>query len=165
VARPRRPWRQAPAFVVNPLLDLPWASAEARAIRAAHCPDAPSLGHLSEGQGREVTPADVLALLPGAAAAGASLLHVSCHSGAAGVPLDSALLLSAGRELTAGRILRQARTRAPDAPAGLVVLAACLSDLTDDDHDETLTLPTTFLSAGAASVIGTQWEVPCGSSR
>jgi CHAT domain-containing protein len=82
----------------------------------------------------------VLALLPGAAAAGASLLHVSCHGRAAGVPLDSALLLSAGRELTAGRILRQARTRAPDAPAGLVVLAACLSDLTDGDHDEALTL-------------------------
>jgi uncharacterized protein YfiM (DUF2279 family) len=164
VARPRRPWRQAPAFVVNPLLDLPWASTEARAIRAAHCPDAPFLGYLSEGQAREVTPADVLALLPGAgppgaAAAGASLLHVSCHGRAAGSPLDSALVLTAGQELTVGRILRQARTRSPDAPAGLVVLAACLSDLTDDDHDEALTLATTFLSAGAASVIGTQWEV------
>jgi hypothetical protein len=174
VARPRLPWRQAPAFVVNPLLDLPWASAEAQAIRAAHCPDAPFLGYLSEGQAREVTPADVLALLPGAAAAGAaavgaaatgaaaagaSLLHVSCHGRAAGSPLDSALVLTAGQELTVGQILRQARTRSPDAPAGLVVLAACLSDLTDDDHDEALTLATTFLSAGAASVIGTQWEV------
>lgn len=159
VARTRQPWRRAPAFVVNPLLDLPWASAEVRAIRAAYCPDAPVLGYLSEDQASVVTPADVLALLPGPAAAGASLLHVSCHGRAAGSPLDSALLLTAGQELTVERILRQARTRPAGSPAGLVVLAACLSDLTDDDHDEALTLATTFLSAGAASVIGSQWEI------
>jgi hypothetical protein len=159
MARPRLPWAQAPAFVVNPLLDLPWASAEARAIRSAHCPDAPFLGYLAEGQERDVAPTDVLALLPGTDTAGASLLHVSCHGRTAGSPLDSALLLSSWQELTVGGILRQARTRPPDSPGGLVVLAACLSDLTNGDHDEALTLATTFLSAGAASVIGTQWEV------
>jgi hypothetical protein len=159
VTRPRRPWREAPAFIVNPLRDLAWASAEARAIRAAHCPDAPFLGFLADDQASDVTPADVLALLPGTGSTGASLLHVSCHGRTAGSALDSALVLTAERELTAERILRQASARPPRAPASLVVLAACLSDLTSDDHDEAVTLTTTFLSAGAASVIGTQWEV------
>jgi CHAT domain len=159
VARPRRPWREAPAFVVNPLRDLAWASAEARAIRAAHCPGALLLGYLADEHASDVAPADVLALLPGTGTPGASLLHVSCHGRAAESPLKSALLLTAAQELTAERILRQARARPPGSPASLVVLAACLSDLTSDDHDEALTLTTTFLSAGAASVIGTQWEV------
>ncbi|WP_165975506.1 hypothetical protein [Actinomadura rubrisoli] len=37
---------------------------------------------------------------------------------------------------------------------GLVVLAACVSDLPDLDHDEALTPATMFLAAGAVDVIG-----------
>ena len=56
-------------------------------------------------------------------------------------------------------MLEQARERPPDADGGLVVLAACETDLTGGAHDEALTLATAFLATGSAGVVGTQWPV------
>ena len=114
----------------------------------------------------------MLAALPHGNSAGASLLHFGCHGRAAIPVLDSHLDL--GEESTAGQegkkgglavrdILSQARTR-PPAAGGLVVLASCLSDRTEADYDEALTLATAFLSAGAAGVVGARWRVEDGQT-
>jgi CHAT domain-containing protein len=86
------------------------------------------------------------------------MLHLACHA-RTGRSSATAHLGLAGANLLVTRILRQAHNRAAEAPGGLVVLAACTSDLTERDHDEALTLTTTFLAAGAASVVGSRWEV------
>ena len=57
-------------------------------------------------------------------------------------------------------ILQRARSRSPSASGGLVVLASCLTDVTEADYDEALTLATAFLSAGAAGVVAARWRVP-----
>jgi len=86
------------------------------------------------------------------------VLHLGCHASAEDTPERSRLRL-AGGDLRVDRILAQARTRAPGSPGGLVVLAACTSDLTLTDFDEALTLSSAFLAAGAAGVVGSRWEV------
>src|SRR6185369_5016731 len=73
-------------------------------------------------------------------------------------PVDSYLELS-GNRLRVRDILEQARLRPMDAAGGLIVLAACASDLTGHAHDEALTLATAFLAAGATGVVGARWEV------
>jgi CHAT domain-containing protein len=109
-------------------------------------------------------PADVLAALPHETFPGASLLHFGCH-GRAHVPaLGSRLHLGDGGEVAVRDILRQARKwqaglSAPAESGGLVVLASCLSDVTEADFDEALTLATAFLSAGAAGVVAARWSV------
>jgi CHAT domain-containing protein len=107
-----------------------------------------------------VTAADVLRWLPGSGGAEASMIHVGCHGDIRNSPLESRIELTNRQPLTAGRILRQAYRRPADAPGGLVVLGACVSDLTGTHHDEALTVATSFLAAGEASVIGTQWAIP-----
>ena len=42
------------------------------------------------------------------------------------------------------------------------MLASCLSDVTEADYDEALTLATAFLAAGAAGVVAARWTVPDG---
>ena len=106
------------------------------------------------------TTATVLDALPGSNRQGASLLHLTTHGTLQPVPAvatrDGALPLD--------RILAQASERAPDAPGGLVITNACLTDLTYTDHDESLTLATAFLAAGATAVIGTRWPVEDGTT-
>src|SRR5262249_9745797 len=51
------------------------------------------------------------------------------------------------------------RDRAATAPGGLVITSACLTDVSRTHHDESLTLATAFLAAGATAVIGTRWPV------
>ncbi len=69
-------------------------------------------------------------------------------------------MLAGGEALPVSRILAQARHRDSDAASGLVVLAACTSDLALADHDEALTLASAFLAAGTAGAIGARWAVP-----
>jgi CHAT domain-containing protein len=57
------------------------------------------------------------------------------------------------------RILAQVSATKPNRSGGLVVLAACTSDLTLTDHDEALTLASAFLAAGATGVVGSLWPV------
>jgi hypothetical protein len=109
------------------------------------------------------TAADVLAALPSATCPGATLLHFGCH-GQANIPvLASHLDLGEGGKVAVREILRQTRKwqseRSPDS-GGLVVLAACLSDVAEDDYDEALTLATAFMSAGSAGVVAARWSVP-----
>jgi CHAT domain-containing protein len=40
-----------------------------------------------------------------------------------------------------------------------VITSACLTDTAMTGHDESLTLATAFLAAGATAVIGTRWPV------
>lgn len=154
-SRPPRDLRSEAVLVRTPG-GLLWASKEVRDLHARHYPDGLLLG---DRRDRPATPDDVLAHLPRRGSLGASLLHLGCHAKAAERPVDSYLQLARGRRLAMADILEQARDRPRDGAGGLVVLAACASDLTGRDHDEALTLATAFLAAGATGVVGTRWPV------
>jgi hypothetical protein len=82
--------------------------------------------------------------------------HFACHGIAdMTAPLDSALLLT-GSRLT----LRDLLSQGPFA-LRLAVLSACETAVPGAElPDEVIGLPTGFLEAGAAGVIGSQWAVP-----
>jgi CHAT domain-containing protein len=116
----------------------------------------------------------VLSALPGSGAESSSMLHLGCHGRAVVPVLHSRLVLGSDYPDVHGKlrenllkvedILRQARAwrsarQATASTCGLVVLASCLSDVTDADYDEALTLATTFLSAGAGGVVAARWRV------
>ncbi|MER7987948.1 CHAT domain-containing protein [Streptomyces noursei] len=172
LGRPRLPLGAAPVVVGNPDDSLPGAATEARQIRAALYPRGLLLGKVRGADGAG-TPGEILAALPGRQRPGASVLHLACHAvPSASSPLDAHLALAPdggdgaapeGR-LSIREILHQAQGRPPDAPGGLVVLDACVSDHAADDFDEALTLSTAFLAAGATGVIGSRWEVPDGQT-
>jgi len=158
--RPKLPPGQNPVIVADPTSSLDGAEAEARAIRANFYPRARYLGPGTGTDGRG-EPADVLAVLPSATSAGASVLHVAGHGNVeTGSPDRSYLELADGRPLTVSAILRQAAGRDPAAAGGLVCLAACRTDLAAEDYDEALTLATAFLAGGAVGVVGARWEIP-----
>jgi len=154
-SRPPRDPRSEPVLVRAPG-GLVWASKEIRDLHARHYPHGLLLG---DRRASPVTPAEVLAHLPRQGSNGASLLHLGCHARTAERPVDSHLQLARGRRLAMADVLQQARDRPRDGAGGLVVLAACASDLTGRDHDEALTLATAFLAAGATGVVGTRWPV------
>jgi hypothetical protein len=105
------------------------------------------------------TAAEVLAALPSVTGHGASMLHLACHAVADAAPGRSQFLLADGEVLMVETILRQASGRPPGAPGGLIDLVACDSDLATAHHDEALTLATSFLAAGACTVIAARWEI------
>lgn len=147
----------APAVLVGVAShQTPFMSIEARRIRDAFYP----AGILLRAQEpARATAERVLGWLPGRAEEGASLLHLSCHATTGASP-DRSCLRLVEDTLGVDRILRRAHGRPADARSGLVVLAACVSDLSPRDYDEALTLATAFLTAGAVSVIGSRWQVP-----
>ncbi|MET7578286.1 CHAT domain-containing protein [Streptomyces microflavus] len=168
LGRPRLPLDAGPVIVGNPDGTLPGATTEARQIRSALYPRGLLLGRVRGASGPG-TPAEVLTALPSRTGPGASVLHLACHARPSGSsPLDACLSLAPPGEeqpdgqLTVREILRQARGRPAAAPGGLVVLDACVSDHTAGDFDESLTLSTAFLAAGATGVVGSRWEVPDG---
>ena len=162
VARHRQLAGAGPAvFVADPRGDLPWSTTEADAIRSAFRPDAMVLGRPGRapvhGAG---TAEEVLACLSADGLGGVhpAVLHLGCHAIAGDSPERSRLLLADG-ELPVARILAQAHARMPGSAGGLVILAACTSDLTLTDHDEALTLASAFLAVGATGVVGSLWPV------
>ena len=159
--RAKLPPGQRPVIVADPTSSLRGAEAEAQAIRDNFYPQARYLGPGTgpvDGRGE---PGDVLAVLPSATDAGASVLHVAGHANVeTGSPDRSYLVLADGRPLTVSAILRQAAGRDPAAAGGLVCLAACRTDLAAADYDEALTLATAFLAGGAVGVVGARWEIP-----
>ncbi len=166
---PTRPWAERAVLISESRKSgssQVATTAALRYIQAHYYPAAEVFGNayqppVSPGPagGPVLSPRDVLSALPGEASPGASVLHFGCH-GRARVPvLDSSLDLGDGGELAVKAILRQARARSRAEPGGLVVLAACLSDVTETDYDEALTLATAFLSAGSAGVVGARWAV------
>ncbi|MFE5709413.1 CHAT domain-containing protein [Streptomyces sp. NPDC056501] len=165
--RPRLPLKASPVIVGNPDESLPGAATEARQIHAAIYREGLLLGRVRGAKGPG-TPAEVLSALPGRERAGASVLHLACHAWPSAVsPLDACLALAGPHEgraapLSVRVILEQARGRPAEAPGGLVVLDACVSDHLAGDFDESLTLSTAFLAAGATGVVGSRWEVEDG---
>lgn len=101
------------------------------------------------------TTAVLLGALPGRDRRGASLLQLSTH----GTTDPVAQLQSFDGWLPLSRILEQARNRPVDAPGGLVITNACLTDRAPANYDESLTLATALLAAGATGVIGTRWPI------
>jgi hypothetical protein len=158
-----------PVIVAPPAKDLESGLAEASAVRAIY-PNARYLGLAAERPGEPpadgpATPESVLRVLPAEHAAGASMLHLVCHGlASAGGAETSHLLLEDDRTLTVKEILGQANGRPAGSPGGVVVLAACQTDLTAADHDEALTLSTAFLAAGAVTAIGSRWSIPDNAS-
>ncbi|TYB66616.1 CHAT domain-containing protein [Nonomuraea sp. PA05] len=177
-----RPWADEPALVRIHGLHWAWEEAETlhrhfyghgrllagRGADASRASSATVPGPASATDSRTsspatedtaATPANVLSLLPGAGTDGVTLLHLGCHAAAERRPVDSRLLLAGGEVLRMTDILRQARARPAGGPGGLVVLAACGSDLSSGHHDEALTLTSAFLGAGASGAVGTRWPV------
>ncbi|GAA1655638.1 CHAT domain-containing protein [Catellatospora bangladeshensis] len=144
-------------LVGDPTRDLPGARAEAELLQAAFYPQALLLN--------DPSPEDVLRHLPGPAGEGPALLHFACHARAGESLAESYLRLAkpadkTGRcELPLDRILRHAAGRAPGTAGGLVVLAACASDVSTTGHDESITLATALLAAGFTGAAGSRWPV------
>jgi hypothetical protein len=166
VRRPAQPIGRAPVLVTDPRGNLGFAAEEALVLHDVFYPEAVLLGDLRGFESGEdgaplpealpATPAAFLAHVPGAATAGASLLHLSCHAEVGNAAEASRLVLT--EDLPIETVLRHAARREPDNPGGTVVLTSCSSDLTAVDYDEALTLATAFLAAGAVTVIGSRWE-------
>jgi hypothetical protein len=157
VRRTIRPPAAEPAFVANPTGTQVWASIGAEAIRDSFYPGTAFLGHpRGDACG---TREEVLGLMPAAGRPGASLLQLSTHARAEEPPTQSRLYLAEVQHLTVEEILAQTSGRPQAAPGGLVICDACTTDLTEQDHDEALTLGTAFIAAGYASAIGTRWPV------
>jgi tetratricopeptide (TPR) repeat protein len=152
--RPRRALDERPVVVADPTGELISARPETRFLSGLY-PSARLFGLLDAdlpvtGTG---TRAEVLDEL-----AEASMMHFGCHAEGRATPATSLLRLAGGQTLTVDRLLRRAH-RGGGARGATVVLAACQTDLTEDIHDEALTLSNAFVAVGATSVIGTRWAV------
>jgi hypothetical protein len=159
------PLASDPVVVAPPDAGLRFARIEVEAFRGCY-PTARCLDGDSESpKYARATPGNVLGVLPAREHRGASVLHLACHGTATSAGADASCLELLGQaKLTVKEILRQAAGRPPGAPGGLVDLIACRTDVTAADYDEALTLATAFLTAGAATVIGSRWSIPDKSS-
>lgn len=170
-----RPWAQDPVLISDAAASAYHTAAGIGYLRSAFYPAAAVFGSARRHLPGTVpgtsaaTRDDVLSALPRAGQPGASLLHFGCH-GRVQVPvLGSSLSLGTdghGRQarVEVRDILRQARSGPADGPSpahagGLVVLASCLTDVTEQNFDEALTLATAFLAAGSAGVVAARWAV------
>jgi CHAT domain-containing protein len=84
-----------------------------------------------------------------------SVLHFSCHGSADLIaPLESCLAATSDRPLTLRDILKQ------PLGARLAVLSACETAIAGGSvPDQAVSLPTGFIQAGAAGVVGSLWPV------
>jgi CHAT domain-containing protein len=152
--RPPQPLNERVVLVTSPRGEHPMTRRATRLLATRQYPEAEVYGIKSERNG-PATVSALLGALPGRDRPGASLLQLSTHGTAQPTPA----LQAKDGWLPLSRILEQARDRAPDAPGGLVITNACLTDRTQGHYDESLTLATGFLAAGATAVIGTRWPV------
>jgi CHAT domain len=173
-----RPWPERPVLISDNDQELTYAALEVAHLATRYYRGGALYGaaraHLdAQFPGADAaSPGVVLAALPHGPAPGASLLHVSCH-GRVTLPVLAANLRigtvpgsggDGGTDIAVSvrDILRQARQAPPGAGApsgGLVVLGACLTDVTEADYDEALTLATAFLAAGSTGVVAARWAV------
>ncbi|MFI8263759.1 CHAT domain-containing protein [Streptomyces sp. NPDC085665] len=149
-ARPAVPYTGTALIVGDPTGDLPYAGEEADAVRRAFYPDGEHLG-LRSGDG---TPGEV-ALWLRERADGGAVLHLACHGTVEENRPRSSHLALKGGVLTAEEL-----TGAAHGPLGLVVLAACRSQVSGRGLNEAYSLSSAFLVAGSRSVIGSLWPVP-----
>jgi hypothetical protein len=157
--RPRRDLSERVVLVTNPDGELPMTRRATRRLASHQYQDAEVYGAGDEAANGAATIEVLLDALPAQTRPGASLLQLSTHGRTEPAPglkaKDGWLALTS--------ILNQARGRAADAPGGLVVTNACLTDTTRTHYDESLTLATAFLAGGATAVIGTRWPVDDGT--
>jgi hypothetical protein len=151
--RPRQPLTEHVVLVPDPTGEFPYARATARTLTASLYPKATVYGR--QAPHGPATVERILAALPGADQQGASLLHLSTHASTEPAPR----LRTQDGWLALSRILEQARSRASDAAGGLIITNACLTDSTRSHFDESVTLATALLTAGATGVIGTRWPI------
>jgi hypothetical protein len=154
VRRPRRRLTERVVLIADPTGEFPYARATAKALGDTHYPGAEVYGRRNAPHGPPTTAA-LLAALPGRGQAGASLLHLSTHA----TTEPTARLKTSDGWLPLNRILEQARDRPPDSPGGLIITNACLTDSTRSHYDESVTLATSLLAAGATAVVGTRWPI------
>ncbi|GAB2995644.1 CHAT domain-containing protein [Amycolatopsis acidiphila] len=147
-----------PVLVGNPAGNLGPGAYEAFSVREAFYPAGSLLGTLprpwvADGAG---TAGELLERLGGPL----PLVHLACHAEAdLRQPLRSTIELADG-DVSSTELLRLSPTRALEL--GLAVLAGCTTNASGVDHDEALSLSTTFLAIGARTVIGSLWLVPAG---
>jgi hypothetical protein len=153
-ARPRLRLDERVVFVTDPTGMFNFGRRIFAGLASSLYPGAAVYG-LNNAPSGPATAAVVLDALPGSDRQGASLLHLTTH----GTLDPEPAVGTRDGWLPLARIMDQARERAPDAPGGLVITNACLTDTTLTGHDESLTLATAFLAAGATAVIGTRWPV------
>ncbi|MEU8314159.1 MULTISPECIES: CHAT domain-containing protein [unclassified Micromonospora] len=143
--------------------DLRSARLEAYGIHQSFYPAATYVGRWPNGRvspSGAGTPADVRSWLLADATQAGTMLHLASHGviETARASTSSRLLL-AGGDLTADELITLLAD--PDRhPIGLVVLAACHTGRSIHGYDEAYSLGTTFLAAGARSVLSTQWSIP-----
>jgi hypothetical protein len=154
--RPRQPLGERVVFITDPTREFYFSRRLMARLAESLYPGAAAYG--VDAPGGPATSAVMLNAFPGRDRQGASLLQLTTH----GTLDDGPALIASDGPLPLADILDQARGRAPDAPGGLVIVSACLTDVTDSaraSYDESLTLATAFLAAGATAVIGTRWPV------
>jgi CHAT domain-containing protein len=152
--RPRQGLNDRVVIAADPTAEFVMSRRTARLLAGNIYPSAEVYGR-KEARNGPATVEALLGALPAVDRPGASLLHLTTH----GTTDPEPQLQTSDGWLALNRILDQARGRAPDAPGGLVITSACLTDSTRAHYDESLTLATAFLAAGACSVIGTRWPV------
>jgi CHAT domain len=179
-ARPRQPLDERVVFIADPTGTIHFSRRVTPGVARQLYPAAEVYGMKTAPDG-PATVEVILGALPGSKRQGASLLHLTTHGQAARSPTTNgetapgetvhgrgtngqptavpAVQAYGSKWLPLADILAQARDRAPDAPGGLVITSACLTDVTLADYDESLTVATAFLAAGATAVIGTRWPV------
>lgn len=86
-----------------------------------------------------------------------AVLHLACHAVAEPDPVN-ARIGTGEAAMSVLELLNPAVPRSERTPGGLVVTAACETDL-GGDSDEGLSIATALLATGASSVIGTKWRV------
>ena len=145
----RRPATGAAVLVADPTRDLAGARAEVDWLKAHPYREGVVL--------REPTGEDIVRAVTAEPAP--RVLHLACHAVTGASPDRSHLIVAGPSELAVGEILAAARQRPADAAGGLVVLSACVTDLTVADYDQALTLASAFLAAGPVGVIASRWPV------
>jgi hypothetical protein len=145
-------------LIGDPAGDLPFAQAETQALRSAFYTRARLWGQPPEVTDAVGTPAQLRYVL---AEAACSLLHYAGHAAIDPEHPGSSALVMGPQRLPAETIMELERSHA----SGLCVcLAACTTHLTERAFDESLTLSTAFLLAGASTVVGSLWRIKDAST-
>lgn len=147
--RPHQPLTERVVLVPDPTGQFPYARRTVQTLAARLYPAAEVYDRRTSSVER------ILAALPGRDRQGASLVHLSTHA----TTEPTARLWAGDGWLPLNEILDQARGRAPDSPGGLIITNACLTDSTSSHYDESVTLATALLTAGATGVVGTRWPI------
>src|SRR5262249_32150520 len=132
--RPQRQLSERVVLVTNPDGELPMTRRATRLLASHQYKDAEVYGAGDEAANGAATIKVLLGALPAEARPGASLLQLSTHGR---TEPDPGLKAKDGW-LALRSILKQARRRALDAPGGLVITNACLTDTTRTHYDESL---------------------------